>query len=117
MRGMTIVVAAADPDRFRTALTMALSQNALGGRARIFLQERAVALLSPRPDSDRGTDGSVPDISDMLADALTAGVEIIGCQTGLALIGNTASDFDARIEWGGMIHLLQSLADDRLIAL
>jgi len=114
VRGITIILAAADPERFRTALVLALSQAALGGRARIFLQERSVALLNGDDAADYAAAG-LPGRATMLADALDAGVEIIGCQSGLALVNAAAGDFDPRISWGGMVGLLQSLADDRLV--
>lgn len=114
LSGITIVVATAEPERFRTALIMALSQVALGGRTRLFMQEQAVRLLHGDDSADYAPAG-LPGRAAMLADALEAGVEIIGCQSGLALIGTQASEFDHRIAWGGMIELLQSLSDDRLI--
>ena len=48
MRGLTILVAAADPERFHAALSLAAAQAALGGRARLHLQGEAVALLDER---------------------------------------------------------------------
>lgn len=116
MRGLTIIVATADGERFRTALIMALAQTALGGRARLFLQEQAVALLRGDDEPAGYAAAGLPGRATMLADALDAGVAIIGCQTGLHLIGATAADFDPRVSWGGMIGLLQTLAgQDRLV--
>ncbi|WP_380874582.1 hypothetical protein ACFB49_48940 [Sphingomonas sp. DBB INV C78] len=114
MTGLTIIVATADAERFRTALTMALTQAALGGRTRLFLQDGAVALLRG-DDADQVRSAGLPDRAFMLADALDAGVEMIGCQTGLALINAAADEFDARIGWAGMVSLLQTLDQDRLV--
>ncbi|AGH50776.1 hypothetical protein G432_15290 [Sphingomonas sp. MM-1] len=118
--GLTIVVATADGERFRTALMMALAQTALGGTARLFLQEGAVALLLPdevAEDAARYAAAGLPARAAIFADALDAGVAITACQSGLALIGATADRFDPRIEWGGMIGLLQSLGQDRLVVI
>ena len=113
--GLTILVATADAERFRTALTLALAHAALGGPARLFLQERAVALL--RGDDSAGLEAAgLPGRAAMLADALDIGVDVIGCQTGLHLIDATAAEFDPRVAWGGMVGLLQTLAEhDRLV--
>ena len=46
VRGLTIIVAGRDPDRLRSALGMAATQAALGGKARLFLDGGAVALLA-----------------------------------------------------------------------
>ncbi|WP_010125149.1 hypothetical protein, partial [Sphingomonas sp. KC8] len=100
MTGLTIVVASADAERFRTALMMALAHNALGGSCRVFLQERAVALLSGDDAGDYAATG-LPGQAAMLGDALDAGVAVIGCQAGLALIGAQADGFDSRIGWAG----------------
>lgn len=118
MRGLTIVVATTDSERFRTALAMALAQMALGGSVRLFLQERAVALLQGDDDAERYAAAGLAGRAAMLADALDAGVEVIGCQSGLHLTGAKAGDFDPRISWAGMVGLLHTLADtDRLIAM
>ena len=114
MTGLTIVVAGADGERFRTALVMALAHNALGGSCRIFLQERAVALLGGNDAGDYAAAG-LPGRAAMLAEALDAGVAVIGCQSGLALIGSRADAFDSRIGWAGMVSLLQTLNEDRLV--
>ena len=98
---------------------MALAQTALGGTARLFLQEGAVALLllpdEVAEDAARYAAAGLPTRAAIFADALDAGVAITACQSGLALIGATADRFDPRIEWGGMIGLLQSLGQDRLV--
>lgn len=113
--GLTIIVATADGERFRTALTLALAHAALGGPARLFLQERAVALLRGDDAGEQAAAG-LPGRAAMLADALDAGVAVIGCQTGLHLIGATAVEFDPRLAWGGMVGLLQTLTGrDRLV--
>lgn len=116
MTGLTIIVASGDGERFRTALVMALAQAALGGGVRIFLQERAVGLLEG-DDADAYAAAGLPGRAAMLADALDTGIAIIGCQSGLALIGRHASDFDPRIGWAGMVSLLHDLGNDRLVAI
>jgi len=111
MRGLTIVVATPDPDRFRAALTMACAAAALGGRTRIYLHEGAVALLTMTGTAPPG----LPTLSELRIIALETGVELIACQTGLALAG-LAADTE-RVAAGGLIDLLATLADDRLVTL
>lgn len=114
--GITLIVATADGERFRTALMLALAHSALGGCARIFLQERAVALLAG-DDAENYAAAGLPGRAAMLTDALEAGVTLIGCQSGLALLHAEASAFDARIQWAGMVSLLQTLGEDRLLVI
>ncbi|KQM30523.1 DsrE family protein [Sphingomonas sp. Leaf10] len=111
MRGLTIVVTAPDSDRFRAALTMACAAAALGGRARVYLHERAVGLLAMTAAAPPG----LPDLTELRAIADESGVELIACQTGLALTGLAADS--ERVAAGGWIDLLATLADDRLVTL
>jgi len=111
MRGLTIVVATPDPDRFRAALTMACAAAALGGRARVYLHEGAVRLLSTDAPAPEG----LPGLTELRAIADDSGVELIACQTGLALAGLSADT--QRVAAGGLIDLLATLEDDRLVTL
>ena len=111
MRGLTIVVVAPDPDRFRAALTMACAAAALGGRVRVYLHEGAVGLLAMAATAPPG----LPDLTELRAIANESGVELIACQTGLAL-ARLAADSE-RVAAGGWIDLLATLADDRLVTL
>ncbi len=120
VRGLTIVLASPDQDRLRSALGMAATQAALGGPARLFLDGASVGLLvqpiaAPR-DADHRTAG-LPTLAELVETALTLGVSITLCQTGLALAGLAADRIDPRFAIGGMTMMLASLADDRLIAL
>lgn len=112
--GLTIIVAEANGARFRTALTLALAELALGASVRLFLQEGAVALLEG-DDAAHFTASGLPGRAAMLDQALAEGVQLIGCQSGLAIIGRAAMDLDPRIEWGGMVGLLATLGEDRLV--
>lgn len=98
MRGLTIVVAAADAERFHAALTLASAQAALGCRARIYLHANAVRLLHSGPA--------------LLVTAQELGVTLIACQTGLADAGIALPD---GVEAGGMVSLLADIGDDRLV--
>ena len=111
MRGLTVVVAGPDPDRFRAALTMACAAAALGGRARVYLHEAAVGLLI----RDAPAPAGLPDLADLRAIADDSGVELIACQTGLALARLSADT--QRVAAGGLIDLLATLGDDRLVTL
>lgn len=111
MRGLTIVVAGPDPDRLRAALTMACAAAALGGRARVYLHEAAVGLLRQNATAPAG----LPDLTELRAIAADSGVELIACQTGLALAGLSADG--QKVAAGGLIDLLATLQGDRLVTL
>jgi peroxiredoxin family protein len=99
MRGLTIVVATADAERFGAACTMASAQAALGGRVRLYLHGAAVAVLA--------------EDHLLLETAQELGVMVIACQTGLAAHGILLPD---GVEAGGMVSLLATFCDDRLVS-
>jgi hypothetical protein len=101
MTGLGIVVAGVDAIRFRTALTLAAAQAALGGRARILLDSGAVPLAAA-PDA-------------LLESCFELGVEVMLCQSGLAEAGMEAAALDPRFSYGGMVGWLAGLGDDRLV--
>ncbi len=109
MRGLTIVVAGADTDRLRAAMTMACAAAALGGRARVYLHEAAVVAFA----ADASAPAGQPTLGELRSIAADSGVEIVACQSGLALAGFAADDLG--VSGGGMIELLASLDDDRLV--
>lgn len=111
MRGLTIIVAGPDPDRLRAALTTACANAALGGRTRVYLHEAAVGLLG----TDATAPAGLPNLTELRAIAVESGVELIACQTGLALAGLSADT--QRVAAGGLINLLATLKDDRLVTL
>ncbi|WP_156678381.1 DsrE family protein [Sphingomonas profundi] len=117
MRGLTIIVADAAPERFRTALSIAAAQAALGGGARLFLQGAAVALLrgGEVPGDAAHAAAGLPALALLLEEALALGVTLVACQSGLHLAGLDAASLDPRIEQGGLVSLLQGLGDDRLL--
>lgn len=119
MRGLTIIVADPSSERFRTALSIAAAQAALGGRAHIFCQGEAVAVLRAPivgTQDDRHTQCGLPPLAMLLDDAIGLGVTITACQSGLTLRYMRAEDLDPRISFGGLVSVLQALGDDRLIA-
>jgi hypothetical protein len=99
MRGLTIICTRADA--MEPALTLAMAQAALGGRARLFAQGTAVA----------GLDGP------LVAEAAALGVDLLACQSGLAEAGLDLATLDARIAAAGPVSVLQSLGEDRLVTL
>ncbi len=101
MTGLSIIVAGADPVRFRTALTLAAAHAALGGRTRMLLDGEAVRLAV------------LPE--ELRESCLELGVGIMLCQSGLALAGLSAAALDPRFEHGGMVRFLADLGEDRLI--
>jgi predicted peroxiredoxin len=120
MRGLTIVVADQSSERLRAALTLAAAQSALGGRARVFCQGEAVAALRPPIAGERDEaheQAGLPALAELFEEALALGVELIACQSGLALTGIDAATLDPRVGAGGPVGVLQSLGDDRLVAI
>ena len=118
MRGLTIVVADAAPERFRTALSLATATAALGGRARLFLQGEAVDLLRPPiagPADAAHVAAGLPTLAVCYRDALDLGVRFIACQSGLALTGACPTDHDPATDYAGMVSIMADLGDDRLV--
>jgi len=118
VRGLTIVIAEASTARFRSALTLALAQIALGGAACIFLDGAAVALARialPATDDDMHIAAGLPSLAELRDEALDAGMRLVLCQSGLALTDSAAEDHDPRAEFGGMVGVLAAIGDDRLI--
>ncbi|WP_447728892.1 peroxiredoxin [Sphingomonas koreensis] len=119
MRGLTILAATADIERFRAALSLACAHVAVGGGARLYCHEAAVVLLVP------GTDPGDDDLAakglatraQLIAEALECGVTLIACQTGLAAEGVTFDALAAGVEPGGLVSLLAGLGEDRLVTL
>lgn len=99
VRGLTIIVATADRERFALALALASSNAALGGAALVYAHGAAVTLL---------------DGSPAITEALALGVRIVACQTALAEHGLPIPDY---AEGGGPVSLLAGLGDDRLVTL
>ncbi|WP_343518884.1 peroxiredoxin [Sphingomonas sp.] len=117
MRGLTIIAAGADVERFRAALSLACAQAALGGTARLYCHEAAVGLLVPGTDPDdalRAAAG-LASRAQLLEEALASGVTLIACQTGLAAAGVAFDALPAGVEPGGLVSLLADLREDRLI--
>lgn len=100
MIGLTIIVATADPERWRAALTLASASAALGHRTRLYCHEAAVTVLA--------------QAEALVAIARETGVEILACQTGLA---DHAMALPPGVEAGGLVSLLATLAEDRLVTL
>ncbi|MFD1950211.1 DsrE family protein [Sphingomonas arantia] len=118
MRGLTIIVADATPERFRTALSLATATAALGARARIFLQGEAVTLIRPpitAPNDAAHTKVGLPTLAAHYAEALALGVRFTLCQSGLTLTATQPSDYDPTTDYAGLISVMADLGDDRLV--
>ena len=119
MRGLSLIVAAADGGRFYAALETAAAANALGRATRVFLQGEAAALLrapvSFDGDPARRAAGQ-PDLASLIAETMAMGVRLIVCQSGMALAGMTASELVPDIRAGGLVSFLaEAGADDQLV--
>lgn len=118
MRGLTIIVATADPARLHAALSLAAAQAALDRPARLFLQNEAVALLKQpiaAPQDARYSAAGVPTLAQLLGEAAALGVVVTACQTGLVLAGITAADLPDGIETGGLVELLARSGDSQVV--
>lgn len=119
MRGLTILAATADVERFRAALSLACAHAALGGGTRLYCHEAAVALLVPGadPGDDALAAKGLASRTQLLAEALEAGVTLIACQTGLAAAEIAFDMLAPGVEPGGLVSLLAALGEDRLVTL
>jgi predicted peroxiredoxin len=102
MQGLTIIVATADAERFRSALEVAAANAALGRPTRLFLQSAAAPLLA---------NGSEP----LLEEAMALGTIVTVCQSGLALAGMRADGLPPGVETSGLVQLLSSAADHQIL--
>lgn len=116
LRGLTVVVA--EPRRLRVALELAAAQAALGGRARAFCHGEAVAALAlpmREPHDDDYAAAGLPTLATLFEEAHALGVELIACQSGLHLMGVDLHLLDPRISTGGLVSVIQTLDEDRLL--
>lgn len=121
MRGLNLVLLAPDAERLRGALTLALAHCALGGKAALFLQHEAVALLRDpitAPEDAVHAEKGLPSLEALLGEALDSGITITACQTGLDLASLSAAALPDGIAIGGPVSFLRSVKDgDRLLVL
>nr|WP_221240433.1 DsrE family protein [Sphingobium boeckii] len=115
---MTVIVIEGSSERLRGALSIAAAHAALGGNARIFLQGEAVrAIREPLQgwEDDTHEDAGLPALAILFDEALKLGVRIIACQSGLQLANARPEDFDPRVDYGGLVSVMQDLGEDRLV--
>lgn len=115
MRELRIIVTTADAERLRGALVLATAQAALGGRAGIFLQLDAVALLRQpmtAPGDAAHQAAGLPMLGALMEEAAALGVSILACQSGLALADLTADLLPAGVEISGPVSFLQETDDE-----
>lgn len=120
MTGLAIIVTSADPTRFHAALSIAAASAATGAPTRVYLHADAVALAAPPhacPDDARYAACGLPTLAQLIEETRALGVRMIACQTGLALASLDARALGPDIEAGGLVSLLATLDQDRLIAL
>ncbi len=121
MPGLNILLVRDDAENLRAALMLAMTQRALDGEARIFLQMEAVRLIAPPLAAQRDEEhrrAGFPTLAALADEALADGVAIIACQSGLALYAMKAADLDPRIETGGLLSFMAAIGPaDRLLSL
>lgn len=110
MQGLTIIVASADEERFRSALEVAAANAALDRTTRLFLQGAAASLLraAPAVPEDIRDPAGMPSLAQLLEEALALGASVTVCQSGLALAGMRADQLPEGVETGGLVELLAS---------
>lgn len=116
LRGLTVVVA--EPHRLRVALELAAAQAALGGRACVFCQGEAVAALAQpmrAVHDDEYAAVGLPTLAALFEEASSLGVELIACQSGLHLMGVDILLIDPRVGVGGLVSVMQTIGEDRLL--
>jgi predicted peroxiredoxin len=119
MRGLTILVATPDGERFHAALTFAAASAAAGAATRVHLHGRAVSLLVSPMEMEADAlfaAGGLPILAQLFEEALGLGVAVSACQSGLALCGFTAEAIDARVAMDGPVGILLSGLEDRLLS-
>ncbi|MET0369959.1 MAG: DsrE family protein [Sphingobium sp.] len=114
MRELKIIVVTAATERLRGALVMAASQAALGGKASLFLQLDAVAMLqmpiqAPLDEAHRAA--GLPALAALIKDACELGVTVSACQSGLTLCGLSAENLPEGVGVSGPIAFLQGTDD------
>lgn len=118
MQGLTIIIADVSSERFRCALSIAAAHAALDGKARIFMQGESIGIIRPPMigwEDDAYAEAGLPTLPQLFDEALKLGVRIIVCQSAMQMTGAEPRDFDARVEYGGLVSLIQTLGDDRLL--
>lgn len=113
VRGLSIVVAGADPSRLHAALSVAAAWAALGRPGRIFLQAEAARLL--RRLDEPGPGEGQPSLGEMLGESMALGVTVTVCQSGLALCGLSAEHLPDGVETGGLVGFLAEAGDGEVM--
>ncbi len=96
LRGLTII--ASDGDRLSLAVELALAHAALGGATRLFVTGAATAHIATLP----------------FGDLRAMQVRVLICQSRAADCAIDLAQLPG-VEGGGLISLLQTLDDDRLV--
>lgn len=117
---LLLIAITGEAERLRGALTLACAEVALGGAVRLFLQLDAVSVLQPpivAPLDDGHVANGLPRLVGLIDDALDLGVEIVVCQSGLALAGMRADDLDPRISASGPVAMLAEAGPDARVVI
>lgn len=115
MPGLNIIVAVADDRRFYAALETAMAVAALGRSVRLFLQCEAAALLRTpvafSGDAARKASGQ-PDLAWMVEEAIATGIELLVCQSGMALAEVAMADLVPHVRAAGLVSFMANIGDD-----
>jgi len=118
MRPLAIVIGSIAHDRLHAALAIANSSAALGRTVSVCFHAEAVRAVDPEFqwfEDQRFTAGGLPAIHDLLGMAIEMGVDVVVCQSGMALTGMSMIDLDDRIHAGGLISFLGHAKDAELL--
>jgi predicted peroxiredoxin len=116
---LNIIVAVAEGRRLYAALEAGMAAAALGRPVRIFLQGEAAALLrdpvSFAGDQARRAAGQ-PDLAGMIEEATQMEIGLFVCQSGMALVGVTATDLVPHVRAAGLVSFMADIGnEDRLV--
>ena len=116
---LNIIVAVAEGRRLYAALEAGMAAAALGRPVRIFLQGEAAALVRA-PVSFSGDDArraaGQPDLAWLIEEAAAMDVALLVCQSGMALVGITATELVPHVRASGLVSFLADVgAADRLV--
>ena len=119
MQGLNIIVAVAEGRRLYAALEAGMAAAALGRPVRIFLQGEAAALVRA-PVSFSGDDArraaGQPDLACLTEEPAAMDVALLVCQSGMALVGITATELVPHVRASGLVSFLADVgAADRLV--
>lgn len=117
-QGLALIFAEANHARLHGGLSLALAAAALGRPVRLFFQGEAVCALQVERHwaGDKAYKaGGLPQLSELLDQAIGLGLPIMACESGIHLCSLSASGLIAGVETGGLVAFLADAREDDLL--